>query len=498
MTANKVVYELIAILLLVTFASGCADIGTRSEGGSKQEISTYAARDSGYATDRSVTALGQATVLYAQSVHVDPILRPVSHFSSLVSLLLKSAGGALNRVTLSSFRMPAIQGPVTDVSNAAPMDLLAFEDQLDKITGTRRADGTIDFLVDGEEYFTRLEEAIDEAKESVDIRTYIFDNDEYAVSIAEQLKDRSSEVRIRVMLDTLGNLMATQTDPESLPEDHEPPLSMTMHLEQGSKVQVRNLSNPWFTGDHTKTTIMDGKIAFVGGMNIGREYRYDWHDLMMEVRGPVVNQLQHESDKTWARASLFGDVGNFFMFLRGKGENADTKGYPVRVLQTRNFDSQIYRAQLAAIRASKSYILIENPYFADDQVMYELAKARRRGVDVRVILPTQGNHGPVHKSNQVATNQMLENGIRVYQYPGMSHVKAAIFDGWVCVGSANFDKLSLQINKELNLATSDAGVVNELIDRVFLPDLMISTEVNEPVELAMTAKLAEMFVDELL
>jgi cardiolipin synthase len=93
---------------------------------------------------------------------------------------------------------------------------------------------------------------------------------------------------------------------------------------------------------------------------------------------------------------------------------------------------------------------------------------------------------------------MLEHGIRVYQYPGMSHVKAAVFDGWACVGSANFDKLSLQINRELNLATSNEAVVNELIDRVFLPDLMISTEVNEPIEITMTAKLAEIFVDELL
>jgi cardiolipin synthase len=130
--------------------------------------------------------------------------------------------------------------------------------------------------------------------------------------------------------------------------------------------------------------------------------------------------------------------------------------------------------------------------------MYELAKARRRGVDVRVILPTRSNHGPVNSSNQVAINQMLEHGIRVYKYPGMTHIKAAVFDGWACVGSANFDKLSLQINKELNLATSDKATVDALIDRVFLPDLMISTEINEPVSLTMTAKLAEVVVDELL
>jgi cardiolipin synthase len=80
----------------------------------------------------------------------------------------------------------------------------------------------------------------------------------------------------------------------------------------------------------------------------------------------------------------------------------------------------------------------------------------------------------------------------------MSHVKAAIFDGWACVGSANFDKLSLEINKELNLATSKPAVVNELLERVFLPDMAASTEVNEPLELTLQAHLFEIAADELL
>jgi phosphatidylserine/phosphatidylglycerophosphate/cardiolipin synthase-like enzyme len=120
-------------------------------------------------------------------------------------------------------------------------------------------------------------------------------------------------------------------------------------------------------------------------MNIGREYRYDWHDLMMEVSGPVVDQLQFESDKAWARGGLFGDLANAVRFLRGKKNNADREGYPVRILQTKNFDSQIHKAQIAAIQNAQSHIIIENAYFSDDRTIYELAKARRRGVDVRVI-----------------------------------------------------------------------------------------------------------------
>ena len=109
-----------------------------------------------------------------------------------------------------------------------------------------------------------------------------------------------------------------------------------------------------------------------------------------------------------------------------------------------------------------------------------------------------GNHGTLNGSNQLAINTMLEHGIRVYRFPGMSHIKAAVFDGWACVGSANFDKLSLKINKELNLATSDPSAVNELMESVFIPDLMVSEEIKVPVDITMTAWVAEIIADELL
>ena len=67
-------------------------------------------------------------------------------------------------------------------------------------------------------------------------------------------------------------------------------------------------STPWLTGDHVKTAIIDKEIAFTGGMNIAREYRYDWHDLMTELRGPVVGVLQYEFEKAWAHAGFFGDL----------------------------------------------------------------------------------------------------------------------------------------------------------------------------------------------
>ena len=478
-----------ALALILASTIGCASAPHQGEGGMKDPQIIDAAFDRNMKAQRMATKGAHMSWVFARSVVENPINRPVSHIGSLASYALKSTGGLLRRVSIGALEMPALDNHIPEVSHAAQMDMVAFEKKLDSTTGTRQDLGRIKFLVDGDEYFSRLLESIDNAEESIDIRTYIFDNDDYAVSVADRLKERSQDLRVRVMLDSLGNMMAMQADSETMPTDHRVPLSIRVYMENDSDVEVRNITNPWATGDHTKTTIIDKKTAFVGGMNIGREYRYDWHDLMLEVNGPVVDKLQYESDKAWARASIFGDFANFFAFAKGKKQHADRDGYPVRVLQTRNFDSDIHKAQIVAIQSAQSYILIENAYFSDDRTIYELAKARRRGVDVRVIIPSAGNHGPLNASNKVTVNTLLKHGIRVYEYPGMSHVKAAIFDGWAIVGSANFDKLSLKVNKELNIATSDPATVNAL---------MLSNEIDSPVAVTLATHLAEIMVDELL
>jgi cardiolipin synthase len=449
--------------------------------------------------ERRSSAVAQGGVLLARSVPADPINRPISNVMSLSSYALKSVAGFLRRLAIGTVQFPALETQsIPDVRDAELMDLQAFERFLDAMTGRKASLGTVDFLVDGEAYFTRLESVLTDARESVDIRTYIFDNDDVAVRIADILRARSADIDVRVMVDGLGNLMATQTDADSMSPDFAPPASIEQYLETESRVRVRTLTNPWLTGDHTKTTIIDREIAFIGGMNIGREYRYDWHDLMMEVRGPVVDQLQFDNDKAWAKAGVLGDLAHFVTAARGRQAHAASVGHPLRTLYTRNFDSQIYRAQLEAIRRARSYVIIENSYFSDDATLYELARARRRGVDVRVILPESGNHGSHDASNAVAINKMLRNGIRVYRYPGMSHIKAAVVDGWASVGTANFDKLSLQVNKEVNLAFSHAPAVDALLAEVLIPDLQASAEISRMVEISLQARLMELVVDEVL
>ncbi|UCH40948.1 MAG: phosphatidylserine/phosphatidylglycerophosphate/cardiolipin synthase family protein, partial [Gammaproteobacteria bacterium] len=276
---------------------------------------------------------------------------------------------------------------------------------------------------------------------------------------------------------------------------HAAPPSVRLFLESDSEVKVRQKANPWFTGDHIKSFIVDQQVAYVGGMNIGREYRYDWHDMMMELRGPVVDKLAREFDISWRHAGPLGDLG----YLAGRASSLEARnqerGYPLRLLLTGLGNYEIYNAQIEAIRRAQNHIYIQNAYFTDDRMLRELVFARRRGVDVRVVVPMETDHGPITRSNVLAANVMLENGIRVYIYPGFSHVKAAIYDGWACLGSANFDRLSLRLNRELNIASSDSGLVEQLQQQLFDVDFQASPELTEPIPDRWVDHLVELVSD---
>ena len=244
-----------------------------------------------------------------------------------------------------------------------------------------------------------------------------------------------------------------------------------------------------------KTAIIDRTVAFTGGMNIAREYRYDWHDLMVEIRGPIVDDIQTEFEKAWAHAGSFGDFGYLFTRIGSRQNPASDIDYPIRTLYTRVDDAEIFRVQIEAARSARRSIVVENAYFTDDAMLYELAKARRRGVDVRVIMPLVTDRGPITRNNALAANALLEHGVRVFVYPGMSHVKAAIFDNWACLGSANWDRWSFKLNDEFNIATSHEPAVEELQRLLFDVDISRSVELTEPFPERWSDFLLEMLGD---
>ncbi len=426
----------------------------------------------------------------------DPVVRPVSTAKSLGFLVKNSVTDFTRRVYVNTVRLPAVKArPIPPLSEGPGMNLEAWERELDGLTGSMSSSGTLEFLVDGEEFFPAFIEQIEAARKSIQLRTYIFDNDDYAVRIADLLKQRSKDVDVTVLMDGIGTVTGASVMPASLPESHVAPGSMARYLEAHSRVRARQMTNPWFTGDHCKVAIIDRKVAFLGGMNIGREYRYDWHDLMVRVEGSVVEKLVQDADEAWAQAGMLGDLAQLLR-SENQAHASDTgHGYPVRLLYTRAENSQIYKAKIAAIRRARQYIYMENPYFSDDIILYELIKARRRGVDVRFVISNGGDHPLMDKSNARVINEMLDNGIRVFVYPRMTHAKAAIIDGWLTVGSANLDHLSLRVNNEVNVATSSPQAVRALKEQLFERDFERSTELTQNLPTRLTHWLAEIWAD---
>lgn len=401
--------------------------------------------------------------------------------------------------------MERINGRTTPapLSGHRGMDIGAFEAELDRKIRPIKTRGAARFLIDGPQFFPVLTRAIREAREPINAQIYIFDNDDVAVAMADELKAASHRVPVRVLFDDLGTQQAAYVDPQSkVPAGFTPPDDIFTYLQQGSAIDVRRLHNVFLTSVHTKIITIGTSRAFTGGMNFGREYRYDWHDLMIELRGPIVGVLQNEFERAWAHTDVAGDVRHWFKRVSSNhgaaAIPAPRNAFDIRILHTRPFDANIEKALHLAMQRAQRRIWIEDPYFADDRLIRALIDARDRGVDVRVILPNKSDARIMGGSNKVTASVLLRHGIRVFTYPRTHHVKAALFDDWALTGSANFDHLSLRVNEEVDIAFSHPPAVRELETRLFLQDFKICKEMKDgSVKPGLKDTMAEMLADHL-
>jgi len=375
-----------------------------------------------------------------------------------------------------------------------------FERLLDRRRFPRAESGSLKWLVDGPGFFPELDRQTTAARHSIDVQVFIFDNDDIAVRYADSLQRRAAEIPVRVLFDDIGSAFAHTSAPLALgPRGFAPPPDMRAYLQHQSKVRVRRILDPWLVCDHTKLLVFDRSSAILGGMNIGREYYSEWHDLMVRVEGPIVGTLAREFSRAWRKAGPWGD----FALLRKpavfRRPPPVSGGIPLRVLRTDPAEGrhEILDASLLAIRGARRRIWIENPYFAHDDLAAAVAAAARRGIDVRLIIPGRGDSTIMDAGNLATANGLILAGAKVYQYPKMTHLKAMVCDDWACVGSANLDTLSLRINRELNLTFSDGATVRELEEAVFLPDFRRSRRIRITETEDAANGLAEAIADQL-
>lgn len=422
------------------------------------------------------------------------------HVIPIIKAPFTTAHRLLNQLMVSVSRI--FTPRIKDSKEAPPplaggefMDIDGFNAYLDKNVADRTYKGKLTLLLDGEEFFSHFQLAALKAQKDILVRLYVFSVDPYSLGLADMLKSKSNGgVEVRVLLDELNTVINWTRKPKVLSEQKYQMPSIKKYLKKDSGVKVRTLPNQWISFSHTKVIVIDDNLAYTGGMNFGEAYRYFWHDMMFALEGPVVGRLKEDFKKAWHYAGAGGDFAAAGYLLLGgkKSEYAgSTEGMAdVRLLYTLPGAPEIFEAQLEAVKRAKNRIYLQNPYFSDARIVNELIKARARGVDVRVILPSSNNVGIMDKNNLIKTNTLIKNGIRVYMYSGMTHIKAGIFDGWASVGSANFDRYSLYINQEMNLGISDPAFVKELEERLFQKDFAASMEVKEPFSIAWTSYVA--------
>lgn len=439
-----------------------------------------------------VSGAGNLAMTAFRATAVAALRQPVSSARTGISL-----GWSRSREVVVG-TVPVSAEPETLPEHAPGSD--GFERALDLEGLPAAVPGTVTCLIDGPAFFGEFDRLLEEARRSIDVQMFIFDNDDIAVRYADRLREASSSVKVRVMFDDMGSNWAAIAAPETpAPEGFEPVMDIERYLEDDSKVHVRRTLNPWLVADHTKLIVADDEVALLGGMNIGREYFSEWHDLMVRIDGPVVRDLARDFEETWRQAGPWGDLS----FLLPDREIPETResagGGKVRLLRTdaANGKIEVFRAHIAAIRASRKRVWIQNPYFASDEIVRAVAGAARRGVDVRVVLPSRNDSKLMDVNHLQTARDLMKAGVQVFRYPGMTHMKLMLCDDWVTLGSANLDTLSMRINRELNIAFREPRAVRQVERGIFEKDFRKSRRMEWSETESPVAPLAESIADQL-
>lgn len=326
---------------------------------------------------------------------------------------------------------------------------------------------TVELLVDGDEAYPAMLEAIAGAKRSVALATYIFDDDAAGRRFVERLAAaRARGVDVRVLVDDAGARYSR------------PPIDRALRREGVEVVRFMPVLVPWLLPylnlrNHRKLMVVDGSVAFTGGMNIRggcllRESpSHPTADVHFRVTGPVVSQLLEVFDEDWrfaGGAPLEGDAwrveasGSGSVLARALADGPDE-------------DLDVMRwTFLGAIATARRSVRVVTPYFLPDEALVTaLNVAALRGARVDVVLPGRGNLRFVEWAMRGEIWKVLGRGCRVWLTPPpFDHAKIFTVDGaWSLVGSPNWDPRSLRLNFELGLECHDralAGRLDALVD----------------------------------
>ena len=320
-------------------------------------------------------------------------------------------------------------------------------------------------LVDGGNKYPALLEAIAAARDHVHLEYYIYNPDRTGQTLLAALVERAaSGVKVRLLVDAMGSKQAKRRFFEPL-------------LEAGGELAWFHPAQPWTLWKrpwvnlrtHRKIAVIDGRVGFLGGINITDEeddrLRDDaYRDLHLRLEGDAVRALQQVFVEDWAYATERKDfVGDVVRAMPPRRPG------PVKAqLLTSGPDSPweaIHRLHVGAIHAAGKRVWLATPYFVPGEAaMMALTSAALGGLDVRLLVPKMSDSRLVTWCVRSFYDDLLAAGVKIYEYgPRMLHTKALLVDdGMAIVGSANFDNRSFRLNFEASMLFDDAGVAAEL------------------------------------
>jgi cardiolipin synthase len=323
-------------------------------------------------------------------------------------------------------------------------------------------------LRDGAQYFPALERAIDEAKFEIWFETYIFADDETGRRIAIAFARAAQRgVKVRVLVDGWGAKYYLT-----------PTLERTMVEAGVDFLKYRPEVAPWqFRSNrlrrlHRKLCHIDGRLAFVGGINVIDDMNTPGHrpprtDFAVSLEGPLLPQIVQTMQRVWALVQLV-QSGTSEVPLFPELETAERVGTQTAKFVARDnlrHRRDIERSYLAGIRTAKREIIIANSYFFPGiRFRRALTDAAERGVTVTLLLQAKVEYLLLHFATRALYGQLLQAGVIIQEYHrSMLHAKVAVIDDhWATVGSSNIDPYSLLMAREANVFVRDRGFNAEL------------------------------------
>ena len=334
-----------------------------------------------------------------------------------------------------------------------------------------------------------MRKAIEAAQHNIHVETYIFADDETGRAFSDLLIARRQEgIEVRVLYDAVGSVTTSASFFKRM-------IDAGIEVREFRPLDPVRTPLPWKINnrDHRKITIVDGRTAFTGGMNISSAYQsasstrpgpeaglnQAWRDTQLQMEGPVAAQFQSLFLAAWTNAGgkIEGKQQDLFPPVAPAGNELVAA---VATSADDKDETRIYATYLTAIQHATQRLWLTNAYFAPNKELREaLVAAAKRGVDVRLIVPSFTDSGLILEASRSTFDELLGGGVRVYeQQYALLHAKTAVIDGALSmVGSANLDMRSFLHNNEVNAVVVGSDFAHRL-ESVFERDLIDTRQLD--------------------